>query len=164
MAPVLPIAAPNPGAKPCMVRVLAFVPATDHGGPRLTIFMSFAQYGAACTRPGCYFSHPPKASATPCRFGTACTRPDCHFSHPPGHRVKTFGSTFSTQKNKSATFGGATQNGKEADKMEGKEDVKVGDSRMSARMKRFMENDSTGERERIVDGQTVKADDQKTEE
>lgn len=48
--------------------------------------------------------------------------------------------------------------------MEGKEDVKVEDSRMSARMKRFLENDSTGERERIVDGQAVKADDQKNEE
>lgn len=119
------------------------------------------QYGANCTRPGCYFSHPPKASATPCRFGTACTRPDCHFSHPPGHRVKTFGSTFSTQKNKSATFGAsAAANGgaaKEGDKLDGKDDVKVEDGRMSARLKRFMENDSKpGEREIIIDGKEVK--------
>lgn len=96
----------------------------------------------------------------------ACTRPDCHFSHPPGHRVKTFGSTFSTQKNKSATFG-AGQNGsaKEGENLEGKEDVKVEDSKMSARMKRFMENDTKpGEREIIIDGKEVKDGEQKNGE
>lgn len=79
--------------------------------------------------------------------------------------MKTFGSTFSTQRNKSATFGGAPQNGNEGEKMEGKEGVKVEDSRMSARMKRFMENESNaGERERIVNGEVVQAGAQKTEE
>lgn len=55
-APVAPqqaICAPNPGAKPCM-------------------------YGMACTRPGCFFSHPAPAAAgpgsIPCKFGNACTR------------------------------------------------------------------------------------------
>lgn len=132
--------------------------------------LALMQYGAACTRPGCYFSHPAKVTATPCRFGTACTRPDCHFSHPPGHRVKTFGSTFSTQKNKSATFGGAGTNGsatatKEGEALQGKEDVSIEDSRMSARMKRFMENESkSGGRELIVDGQEVKPEEPKNEE
>ncbi|CAA7260528.1 unnamed protein product [Cyclocybe aegerita] len=44
------------------------------------------RFGAACTRPGCTFSHPPRQSqfATPCRFGTACTRAQCAFQHPEG--------------------------------------------------------------------------------
>ncbi|EED85393.1 predicted protein [Postia placenta Mad-698-R] len=48
------------------------------------------RYGAACTRPNCTFTHPPRAShgsgaaATPCRFGSACTRATCPFQHPEG--------------------------------------------------------------------------------
>lgn len=44
------------------------------------------RFGAACTRPGCTFSHPHRQtqSTTPCRFGTACTRAQCPFQHPEG--------------------------------------------------------------------------------
>jgi len=49
--------------------------------------------------------------------------------------------------------------------LEGKGDVNVEDSRMSARMKRFMENEGKGgERELIVDGQEVKADEPKNDD
>lgn len=43
------VAAANAGAKPCM-------------------------YGANCTRPGCFFAHPPAPSQTACYFGLGCTR------------------------------------------------------------------------------------------
>ncbi|KAI8824309.1 uncharacterized protein EV422DRAFT_519682 [Fimicolochytrium jonesii] len=33
----------------------------------------------------CYYIHPDAAGATNCRFGAACTRPGCAFSHPYGH-------------------------------------------------------------------------------
>ncbi|KAF9565605.1 hypothetical protein CPC08DRAFT_747879 [Agrocybe pediades] len=44
------------------------------------------RFGAACTRPGCTFSHPQHQTqgTTPCRFGTACTRAQCPFQHPEG--------------------------------------------------------------------------------
>ncbi|KAG6864497.1 hypothetical protein C0991_009091 [Blastosporella zonata] len=44
------------------------------------------RFGAACTRPGCSFSHPtrPGANTTQCRFGAACTRAGCPFVHPEG--------------------------------------------------------------------------------
>jgi len=43
--------------------------------------------GALCTRPGCWFQHPPghepvAATPSPCRFGAACLRPGCWFAHP----------------------------------------------------------------------------------
>ncbi|KAF9012508.1 hypothetical protein BDQ17DRAFT_1344035 [Cyathus striatus] len=50
------------------------------------------RFGAACTRPGCTFSHPPRhnqQSATPCRFGAACTRATCQFQHPEGRVLPT---------------------------------------------------------------------------
>ncbi|KAI0628989.1 hypothetical protein C8Q77DRAFT_1144112 [Trametes polyzona] len=47
------------------------------------------RYGAACTRPGCTFSHPARQPAAghfaqPCRFGAGCTRATCPFQHPEG--------------------------------------------------------------------------------
>ncbi|KAF8911484.1 hypothetical protein CPB84DRAFT_1812332 [Gymnopilus junonius] len=44
------------------------------------------RFGAACTRPGCTFSHPTRQTqyATPCKFGAACTRVQCAFQHPEG--------------------------------------------------------------------------------
>jgi len=44
------------------------------------------RFGAACTRPGCTYSHPPRStqSAVPCRFGGVCTRAQCPFQHPDG--------------------------------------------------------------------------------
>ncbi|KAF7315156.1 hypothetical protein MIND_00030000 [Mycena indigotica] len=50
------------------------------------------RFGAACTRTGCTFTHPPNhpsnASnphfAQPCHFGAACTRANCLFKHPEG--------------------------------------------------------------------------------
>lgn len=44
------------------------------------------RFGAACTRLGCTFSHPPRQThfATQCRFGAGCTRAQCPFQHPEG--------------------------------------------------------------------------------
>ncbi|KAF7297998.1 hypothetical protein HMN09_01020700 [Mycena chlorophos] len=50
------------------------------------------RFGAACTRPGCTFSHPPghpsnaanPQFAQPCHFGAACTRANCAYQHPEG--------------------------------------------------------------------------------
>lgn len=51
------------------------------------------RFGAACTRPGCSFGHPPRSSyasnqnthfAQQCRFGASCTRATCPFQHPEG--------------------------------------------------------------------------------
>lgn len=44
------------------------------------------RFGAACTRPGCTFAHPPRQAhfATQCRFGAGCTRAQCAFQHPEG--------------------------------------------------------------------------------
>ena len=44
------------------------------------------RFGAACTHPGCYFSHPTHAthSAISCRFGAGCTHASCTFQHPEG--------------------------------------------------------------------------------
>lgn len=51
------------------------------------------RFGAACTRPGCIFSHPARQQAghfaTPCRFGAACTRASCPFQHPEGRVLPT---------------------------------------------------------------------------
>ncbi|GAK66334.1 uncharacterized protein PAN0_012c4556 [Moesziomyces antarcticus] len=52
------------------------------------------RFGAACTRPDCFFAHPQRSSAaTPCRFGLGCTRPDCYFTHPEGQRAIAAGGT-----------------------------------------------------------------------
>merc|ERR1719247_2285677 len=52
------------------------------------------RFGAKCTRPGCFFVHPPGfkvptkgegkggKAGTPCRNGADCKRPDCYFAHP----------------------------------------------------------------------------------
>ncbi|KAF8870870.1 hypothetical protein CPB85DRAFT_1430861 [Mucidula mucida] len=48
------------------------------------------RFGAACTRAGCTFSHPPRPSAhsapraQSCRYGAGCTRASCQFQHPEG--------------------------------------------------------------------------------
>ncbi|EJF57536.1 hypothetical protein BD309DRAFT_970550 [Dichomitus squalens] len=51
------------------------------------------RYGAACTRPSCTFSHPPRPSShhasIPCKFGTACTRVTCPYQHPEGRVLPT---------------------------------------------------------------------------
>lgn len=49
------------------------------------------RFGAACTRPGCTFSHPQRPShfATQCRFGASCTRAQCPFQHPEGRVLPT---------------------------------------------------------------------------
>ncbi|KAF8633313.1 hypothetical protein AX17_004486 [Amanita inopinata Kibby_2008] len=51
------------------------------------------RFGAACTRPNCAFTHPPRNAhyAQPCRFGAACTRATCPYQHPEG---RTLPSTF----------------------------------------------------------------------
>ncbi|KAK7057549.1 hypothetical protein R3P38DRAFT_2841681 [Favolaschia claudopus] len=58
------------------------------------------RFGAACTRSGCTFTHPPSHPsnaaannnarfAQPCHFGAGCTRADCHFQHPEGRVLPT---------------------------------------------------------------------------
>ncbi|KAG6857195.1 hypothetical protein H0H87_008260 [Tephrocybe sp. NHM501043] len=49
------------------------------------------RFGAACTRPGCSFSHPtrPGTNTTQCRFGATCTRAACTFAHPEGRVLPT---------------------------------------------------------------------------
>ncbi|KAG6847566.1 hypothetical protein H0H93_007357 [Arthromyces matolae] len=48
------------------------------------------RFGAACTRPNCSFSHPPRTPiSTQCRFGAACTRAGCTFAHPDGRVLPT---------------------------------------------------------------------------
>ncbi|KAG6920193.1 hypothetical protein DXG01_004962 [Tephrocybe rancida] len=49
------------------------------------------RFGAACTRPGCSFSHPtrPSNNTTQCRFGATCTRAGCSFVHPEGRVLPT---------------------------------------------------------------------------
>ncbi|GAA5904264.1 hypothetical protein JCM6882_003182 [Rhodosporidiobolus microsporus] len=78
------------------------------------------KFGAACTRPGCYFIHPwdvsgvPSgngggAAATPCRYGAACTRADCHFSHPPSRPFPGGRKFYSASFNKGAPGAKKTQ-------------------------------------------------------
>lgn len=133
----------NPGAKPCM-------------------------YGTACTRPGCFFSHPPNPTATPCRFGTHCTRKDCHFSHPEGRKIdhtagyggpSANGGPAGSRGNKSATFGsnGAVTGSGAASPTVPTAGSKEDESRMSARMKKFTtSSEGEGDKERIVGGKEVK--------
>ncbi|KAG7449670.1 uncharacterized protein BT62DRAFT_928398 [Guyanagaster necrorhizus] len=53
------------------------------------------RFGAACTRPNCTFSHPPRPSnnlshfAQQCRYGAGCTRATCQFQHPEGRVLPT---------------------------------------------------------------------------
>jgi nuclear polyadenylated RNA-binding protein NAB2 len=47
------------------------------------------RFGAACTRPNCAFSHPPRPSNVSCRFGAGCTKATCQFQHPPGRVLPT---------------------------------------------------------------------------
>ena len=53
------------------------------------------RFGAACTRPGCSFMHPPRSSGNSsqfvqqCRFGAGCTRTTCPFQHPEGRVLPT---------------------------------------------------------------------------
>ena len=126
------------------------------------------QYGTACTRPGCFFSHPPNPTATPCRFGTHCTRKDCHFSHPEGRKIdhtagyggpSSNGGPAGSRGNKSATFGinGAVTGGGAASPTTATAGSKEDESRMSARMKKFtVSSQGEGEKERIVGGKEVK--------
>ena len=66
------------------------LPLTQSGAP--------CRFGAACTRPGCTFSHPARSAAQPsqnvhftqqCRFGAGCTRAACAFQHPAGRVLPT---------------------------------------------------------------------------
>ncbi|BGP12819.1 hypothetical protein JCM10213_008080 [Rhodosporidiobolus nylandii] len=123
------------------------------------------KFGAACTRPGCYFVHPwdvsgvPSGSAaggTPCRYGAGCTRADCHFSHPPGRSASYSRKTYSATFNKSSTTLGAKKaaqpSGIGAWPSESKEHV-------SDRLKRFSGGangdgaEKDGDVERIVPGE-----------
>lgn len=59
------------------------------------------RYGAACSRPGCWYKHPPghqaeaeaEAALPPaqapalCKFGRSCSRADCSFTHPQGRTM-----------------------------------------------------------------------------
>ncbi|GAA6035125.1 hypothetical protein JCM8097_006376 [Rhodosporidiobolus ruineniae] len=70
------------------------------------------KFGAACTRPGCYFVHPWDVSgvpggaaaggATACRYGAGCTRADCHFSHPPSRPTPYRSTKFSSSSSAAA--------------------------------------------------------------
>ncbi|KAF9469980.1 hypothetical protein BDZ94DRAFT_1207039 [Collybia nuda] len=81
------------------------------------------RFGAACTRPGCSFGHPPRPShasnqnahfAQQCRFGASCTRATCLFQHPEGrvlpstfHRgLSTNTPLVNTQKHEIGSLGG----------------------------------------------------------
>ncbi|RDX49293.1 hypothetical protein OH76DRAFT_1556498 [Lentinus brumalis] len=76
------------------------------------------RYGAACTRPGCSFSHPRPASNNnvPCKFGAGCTRATCQFQHPAGrvlptafHRgLSTTGGTVSVPNPETGSMGAAS--------------------------------------------------------
>jgi len=78
------------------------------------------RFGAACTRPGCTFNHPPRQTqpTTQCRFGTACTRAQCPFQHPEGrvlpssfHRgLSTSGSIVSVPAPETGSMGNASHN------------------------------------------------------
>ncbi|GAA5850013.1 hypothetical protein JCM8547_000982 [Rhodosporidiobolus lusitaniae] len=124
------------------------------------------KFGAACTRPGCYFVHPwdvsgvpggngGGAAATPCRYGAGCTRADCHFSHPPS-RPTPYSSSRSNKYVKPSAAGGKKQEANiGAWPTESKEHI-------SERLKRFSgganggangEGGKEGEAERIVPGQ-----------
>lgn len=77
------------------------------------------RFGAACTRPGCTFSHPARAthSAAACRFGAGCTRGNCTFQHPEGrvlpssfHRgLSTTGPMVNVPTPETGSMGGASQ-------------------------------------------------------
>lgn len=77
------------------------------------------RFGAACTRPGCNFSHPARAthSAVACRFGAGCTRANCTFQHPEGrvlpssfHRgLSTTGPIVNVPTPETGSMGGASQ-------------------------------------------------------
>lgn len=47
---------------------------------------TLCRFGAACTRPGCPYSHPRTQS---CRFGSGCTRSSCPYQHPEGRVLPT---------------------------------------------------------------------------
>ncbi|KAH9485519.1 hypothetical protein JR316_0002427 [Psilocybe cubensis] len=69
----------NPQAEHSIPNATAPMPPTHHNPVP-------CRFGAACTRPGCTFNHPPRQTqfATQCRFGAACTRAQCAFQHPEG--------------------------------------------------------------------------------
>ncbi len=63
--------------------------------PRAAAPRRSCHYGADCTRPGCWFEHPPRAAAAAaphvataaapqrsCHYGADCTRAGCRFEHP----------------------------------------------------------------------------------
>ncbi|KAI0653506.1 hypothetical protein C8Q70DRAFT_937612 [Cubamyces menziesii] len=81
----------NPNAEvPKPSTFVAPAPAPAPVAPQSTVP---CRYGAACTRPGCTFSHPARQAAghfaQPCRFGAACTRATCQFQHPEGRVLPT---------------------------------------------------------------------------
>ncbi|PPQ87446.1 hypothetical protein CVT25_008182 [Psilocybe cyanescens] len=102
-------------------------PQVEHSIPNATVPTPQAhhnsvacRFGAACTRPGCTFNHPPRQTqfATQCRFGAACTRAQCAFQHPEGrvlpstfHRgLSTTGPIVSVPTPETGSMSGASQN------------------------------------------------------
>jgi len=84
---LLPLLEPQTGASPFFVS--AAFPVDMSGNP--------CRNGAACTRPDCWFQHPPGRSVssksggggggggqTVCRFGRSCHRDGCFYAHPEG--------------------------------------------------------------------------------
>ncbi|GAA5845655.1 hypothetical protein JCM11251_002080 [Rhodosporidiobolus azoricus] len=121
------------------------------------------KFGAACTRPGCFFTHPwdvsgmptgtgGGAAATPCRYGAACTRADCHFSHPSNR-------PFPGRKSYSASFNKSSPAGAKKAQQESGIGAwpKESADHVSERLKRFSGGESGGKDgedgvERIVPG------------
>ncbi|KAF8161281.1 hypothetical protein B0H34DRAFT_700238 [Crassisporium funariophilum] len=81
------------------------------------------RFAAACTRPGCTFSHPHRPLhnnhfAQQCRFGAGCTRAQCPFQHPEGrvlpssfHRgLAASGPMVSVPTPEPGSMGGASHN------------------------------------------------------
>ncbi|KDR75697.1 hypothetical protein GALMADRAFT_121885 [Galerina marginata CBS 339.88] len=104
----------NPQAEHAVPKATVPTPQTHHAAVT-------CRFGAACTRPGCTYSHPPRQTqtqfGTACRFGAACTRAQCAFQHPEGrvlpstfHRgLSATGPVVSVQTPEAGSMGGSSQ-------------------------------------------------------